>query len=69
MANSPTDEKKRRMIEEAILSLAAQGFLYDTGERRWSERTQSYQIVWALTAEGRVAMTDRDSWARGGNPP
>jgi hypothetical protein len=47
MANSPTDEQKYRMIEEAILSLAAEGLLYDTGKRRWSERTKSYQVVWA----------------------
>jgi hypothetical protein len=69
MANSPTDEQKYRMIEEAISSLAARGFLYDTGERRWSERTQSYQIVWAPTAAGRAAMTDRDLWVRGGSQP
>lgn len=34
-------------LEEAIKSLAEQGKIYDTGERRWSERTRSYQIVWA----------------------
>jgi hypothetical protein len=69
MANSPTDEQKYRMIEEAILSLAARGFLYDTGQRKWSARTQSYQIVWAPTAEGKAAMTDRDLWVRGSSPP
>jgi hypothetical protein len=47
MAESPTDEQNYKMIEEAILSLAAEGLLYDTGERRWSNRTQSYQVVWA----------------------
>jgi hypothetical protein len=34
------------MVEEAIESLAAQGLIYDTGKREWSERTQSYQVVW-----------------------
>jgi hypothetical protein len=34
-------------IQEAIYELAAEGLIYDTGRRRWSERTQSYHIVWA----------------------
>ena len=36
----------RRMIEEAI-QLVVQGQVCDTFGRRWSERTQSYQVVWA----------------------
>jgi hypothetical protein len=47
MTKSPTDEEKYQMIEEANRQLAAEGLLYDTGQRRWSERTQSYQTVWA----------------------
>jgi hypothetical protein len=47
MTNIPTDEQKYEMIEEAIRTLAAQGLLYDTGKRKWSERTRSYQVVWA----------------------
>jgi hypothetical protein len=35
------------MIEQAIQMLAEQGLIYDTGKRRWSARTQTYQIVWA----------------------
>ena len=35
------------MVQGAIDELAADGLIYDTGRRRWSERTQSYQIVWA----------------------
>jgi hypothetical protein len=45
--NSPTDEEKYEMIEEAIRRLAAEGLIYDTGRRKWSARTQTYQIVWA----------------------
>jgi len=50
MTSSPTDDEKYRMIEEAIQSLAADGLIYDTGKRRWSERTKSYQIVWAYAS-------------------
>jgi hypothetical protein len=51
MTNSPTDEQKFRMIEKAILSLAAEGLIYDTGKRRWSARTRSYQVVWAAVPQ------------------
>jgi hypothetical protein len=47
MTRSPTQEEKYRIIEGAIRQLAAKGLIYDTGRRRWSERTQSYQVVWA----------------------
>jgi hypothetical protein len=43
-----TDKGKamQEQIEEAIQSLAREGLIVDSGQRRWSERTQSYQIVW-----------------------
>ena len=41
------DQENAEAIEEAVERLKAQGLIYDTGQRRWSERTQSYQIVWA----------------------
>jgi hypothetical protein len=49
MTNTPTDEQKyeMEMLQEAIRTLAAQGLIYDTGRRKWSERTQSYDVVWA----------------------
>jgi hypothetical protein len=47
MTKSPTDEEKYQMIEEAVRQPAAEGLIYDTGHRRWSKRTQTYQIVWA----------------------
>ena len=33
-------------IEQAFQSLAREGLIVDSGHRRWSERTRSYQIVW-----------------------
>jgi hypothetical protein len=52
--NAPDDMAKRRnvdgydeIIEEAFQELEAEGLIYDTGERTWSERTQSYHVVWA----------------------
>jgi hypothetical protein len=33
-------------IEEAIKQLAREGLIVDSGERRWSERTGRYEIVW-----------------------
>ena len=41
-----SDEVDYDAIEEAIQDLAREGLIVDTGERRWSERTRSYQIVW-----------------------
>jgi hypothetical protein len=41
------DAKLYKEVQKAIASLAKEGLIYDTGQRRWSERTQSYQIVWA----------------------
>jgi hypothetical protein len=40
------DELSYEMIETALQELAADGQVYDTGERRWSERRQSYEVVW-----------------------
>jgi hypothetical protein len=33
-------------IEQALQDRAREGLIVDTGRRRWSERTRSYQIVW-----------------------
>ena len=51
MKNDPTDDEKYEMIEAAVRRLAAEGRIYDTGKRRWSERTQTYQVVWAAVPE------------------
>ena len=47
MRNYLSYEEECKLIEEACQELAAEGLIYDTGERRWSERTRSHQIVWA----------------------
>jgi len=39
-------EPKYDAIEEVIQSLARKGLIFDTGVKRWSERTASYQTVW-----------------------
>jgi hypothetical protein len=39
----------RIAIEAAIQDLVRKGFVVDTGQRRWSERTKRYEIVWAST--------------------
>jgi hypothetical protein len=46
-ANRRNEDEDYGMIEASIQSLVAEGLVYDTGERRWSERTQSHQVVWA----------------------
>jgi hypothetical protein len=33
-------------IHDAIRELARLGLIVDSGERRWSERTGRYEIVW-----------------------
>jgi hypothetical protein len=40
------DDDAIEAIEQAIQDLAWEGLIVDTGRRRWSERTRSYQIVW-----------------------
>jgi hypothetical protein len=40
-----------KLIEDVFQNLAAEGVIYDTGKRRWSERTGRYQIVWALKSK------------------
>ena len=47
MNNDPTDEEKYEMTEAAFRRLEAEGRIYDTGERGWSERTRTHQVVWA----------------------
>jgi hypothetical protein len=44
---SLTGKEKYEAIERALQKLAREGLIVDTGRRRWSKRTRSYQIVWA----------------------
>jgi hypothetical protein len=42
-----TDEDEGcEAIEKAIQDLARWGLIYDSGRRRWSNRTRQYQIAW-----------------------
>lgn len=47
MTKLPTDEEKYHFIEETFRRLAEEGLIYDTGKRKWSARTRSYQVIWA----------------------
>jgi hypothetical protein len=39
----------RLAIDEAIRQAVNEGLLVDTGKKRWSEKTQTYQTVWRRT--------------------
>jgi hypothetical protein len=50
----PTDPAEiQRSIEEAIQHFVRKGWLVDSGQRRWSERTGRYEIVWESTVFGK----------------
>jgi hypothetical protein len=40
------DDAIEQAIEQALQDAARKGLIVDSGRRRWSERTRSYQIVW-----------------------
>ena len=46
IGSRPLDEVDHDAIEEALQDAARRGSIVDSGRRRWSERTRSYQIVW-----------------------
>ena len=46
-AGRTTHERLLEQVSEAVRRLAAEQGVYDTGRREWSERTRSYQVVWA----------------------
>jgi hypothetical protein len=43
-------------IESAIQDFARKGLVADSGQRRWSERTRRYEIVWEYTAAGTMFL-------------
>jgi hypothetical protein len=48
--DQPEDRTQMRIaIEAAIQDLVRKGLVVDSGQRRWSERTKRYEIVWAST--------------------
>jgi hypothetical protein len=40
------DQHIEEAIQEAIQEAVRRGWCVDTGQRRWSERTGRYEIVW-----------------------
>ena len=45
--SSFNEKEKQEATEQTLQKLARDGLIVDTGRRRWSKRTRSYQIVWA----------------------
>ena len=43
-------------IEAAIQNFVRRGLVADSGQRRWSERTGRYEIVWEYTAAGKMFL-------------
>jgi hypothetical protein len=43
-------------IEAAIQDFVRKGLVADSGQRRWSERTGRYEIVWEYTAAGKMFL-------------
>jgi hypothetical protein len=41
-------------IKLAIQRLVEKGLVFDTGRKRWSERTGRYETVWASTGVGKT---------------
>ena len=56
------DEEKRAYKDRLLESAARWGLLRDTGKRKWSERTRSYQIVWEAIP-GKLE-SDWDAWRK-----
>ena len=44
----------QRSIEEAIQELVRRGLAVDSGQRRWSQRTGRYEIVWESKLFGKT---------------
>ena len=42
-------------IEEAVQELVRKGLVVDSGQRRWSERTGRYEIVWESKLFGKTS--------------
>ena len=57
---TPDDEVKQAYAEQMFESAGKWGLLRDTGKRKWSERTHSYQIVWEAVP-GKLP-SDWDAW-------
>ena len=54
------DEARECYLEEILESAAKWGLIRDTGERKWSAPTCSYQIVWESVPGKR--SSDWETW-------
>ena len=51
----PTDPAQTQLaIEEAIQHFVRNGWIVDSGQRRWSQRTGRYEIVWESKIAGKT---------------
>jgi hypothetical protein len=51
----PTDPAEiRRSIDEAIQDLVRKDLVVDSGQRRWSQRTGRFEIVWESKIVGKT---------------
>ena len=53
--SSFNEKEKQEATEQTLQKLARDGLIVDTGRRRWSKRTRSYQIVWAKAPGAKFA--------------
>ena len=56
------EKEKHKAMEQTLQKLAREGLIVDTGRRRWSERTRSYQIIWEAVP-GKLP-SDWDAWRK-----
>ena len=56
------DKEKRAYADQLLESAARWGLIRDTGKRKWSDRTRSYQIVWEAVP-GKLE-SDWDAWRK-----
>jgi hypothetical protein len=56
------DEEKQAYADQLLESAAKWNLLRDTGKRKWSERTRSYQIVWEAVPG--KCPSDWDAWRK-----
>jgi hypothetical protein len=45
-------------IRAAVEELVRMGLVADSGERKWNEQTQRYEVLWTLTEAGRKLNWD-----------
>jgi hypothetical protein len=50
----PDPAEIRRSIDEAIQDLVRKGLVVDSGQRRWSQRTGRFEIVWESKIVGKT---------------